>query len=88
MLVLIALTCAIQPNTSLKNEIYKSTDSPYYMQSFYLQFRVYAIQKWSFFLEPILLYTVILGLFICKFVLFEPIFFSLAYHEVHLYRMC
>jgi len=30
------------------------TAGPRYMRSFYMRFRVYAIEKWPFFLEPIL----------------------------------
>jgi len=64
-----------------------STGSPRYMRSFYLQFCIYAIRKWPFFLEPILKFTVILGLFICEFIICKPILesLSLTYNEVHLY---
>jgi hypothetical protein len=62
-----------------------STGGSRYMRSFYLQICVCAIEKWPFFLEPILLFTVIVGLFICEFIIFEHIFgVPLAYNEVHL----
>jgi hypothetical protein len=57
------------------------------MRSFYLRFRLYAIQKWPFFLEPILLFTVIL-VFLYANSLYASLFLeslSLAYNEVQLY---
>jgi len=47
----------------------ESTGGPRYMRSFYLRIRVNAIEKWPFFLEPILQFTVIVGLFICEFII-------------------
>ncbi len=34
--------------------LFECTGGPRYMRSFYLRFRVYAIEKLAFFLEPIL----------------------------------
>ncbi len=50
-----------------------STGGPRYIRSFYLQICVYAIENDPF-LEPILYFMVIFGLFICEFVICETYF--------------
>jgi len=44
---------------------------PHYMRSLYL---LISVLKNGLFLEPILSFTVIVGLFICEFIIFEHIF--------------
>jgi len=67
-----------------------TTGGPRYMRSFYLQFRVYAIQKWPFFWDPssnlqsslVFLYV---NLLYASLFFWSPYSLSLAYNKVHLY---
>ena len=62
--------------TQCQRERKENIGGPHYMRSFYLRICVYAIENDPFFIEPILNFMVILGLFICKFVICEPNFFG------------
>ncbi len=53
---------------------FASTGGPHYMRSFYLGFHVSSIPNWPIFWNVSPHFTVILGLFICEFIICEPDF--------------
>ncbi len=68
-------------NILQKLQSVSDTVGPRYSRSFYLRFRLFAVQKLPFFEEPILQFQPYIGLFIREFVIRGPIFQERIYLE-------